>query len=29
MTADSTKGKVFGFLPDDVPPWWELIILGF
>ena len=29
MTAPSTKGKVFGYLPDDVPPWWELIILGF
>jgi len=29
MTAESTKGKVFGFLPNDVPPWWELIILGF
>ena len=29
MTAQSTKGKVFGYLPDDMPPWWELIILGF
>jgi uracil permease len=21
--------KVFGYLPNDVPPWWKLIVLGF
>jgi uracil permease len=26
---DRPKGKLLGYLPDDVPPWWELIILGF
>jgi uracil permease len=26
---DRPKGKILGYLPDDVPPWWELIILGF
>ncbi len=23
------KGQVFGYLPNDVPPWWKMIILGF
>jgi uracil permease len=28
-TSEQTGGKVFGYLPDDVPPWWKMIILGF
>lgn len=26
---NQTEQKVFGYLPDDVPPLWEMIILGF
>jgi len=29
MTASERTPKVFGYLPDDVPPWWKMIILGF
>jgi len=29
MTASEQTPKVFGYLPDDVPPWWKMIILGF
>ena len=28
-TVEQTGQKVFGYLPDDVPPWWKMIILGF
>ncbi len=28
-TLKQTTPKVFGYLPDDVPPWWKMIILGF
>ena len=24
-----TASRILGYLPNDVPPWWELIILGF
>jgi uracil permease len=24
-----TATRILGYLPNDVPPWWELIILGF
>jgi len=26
---NQTKQKVFGYLPDDIPPLWEMVILGF
>lgn len=29
IASNRPKGKLFGYLPNDVPPWWELIILGF
>jgi uracil permease len=28
-TMDRTDRRVFGYLPNDVPPWWKTIILGF
>jgi uracil permease len=27
--SNPTDRKVFGYLPNDVPPWWKMIILGF
>ena len=27
--AAETKGKVFGYLPNDTPPWGQMILLGF
>jgi len=29
MTVSPTTTKPFGYLPDDVPPFWKMIILGF
>jgi uracil permease len=29
MTTSTRQGKVMGYLPNDVPPWGQLILLGF
>ena len=29
MTTSTKPGKVMGYLPNDVPPWGQLILLGF
>jgi uracil permease len=29
MTTSTKQGKVMGYLPNDVPPWGQLILLGF